>query len=83
MKSNYDTRARKKRVNLTLSEDLVKQAKSMTDDLSGIVESLLAEFVSREQPARRARSRAAKESIALWNKFDEDMGSFADEYSSL
>jgi antitoxin CcdA len=83
MKSSYDTDARKKPVNLTLNEDLVGQAKSMTDNLSGVVESLLAEFVSRERRVRLARSKAVEDSIALWNKFNEERGSFADEYSSL
>ena len=36
--------ARKRAVNLTLSEDLVQEAKVMTDNLSGVVESLLSEI---------------------------------------
>jgi antitoxin CcdA len=83
MKLNYDPHARKKSVYLTLNQDLVRQAKGMTDDLSGVVESLLAEFVSRERRARLARYKAAEESIALWNRFNEDKGSLADEYSAL
>ena len=48
MKTSFNVTARKRPVNLTLNEDLVSQAKSMTDNLSGVVESLLSEFVERE-----------------------------------
>jgi antitoxin CcdA len=41
---------------LTLNEDLVGQAKRMTDNLSAVVESLLADFVAREQRERLAKS---------------------------
>ncbi len=47
MKSSVSSAARKRLVNLTLSEDLVEQARAMTDNLSGVVENLLAEFVQR------------------------------------
>jgi Post-segregation antitoxin CcdA len=42
MKADFDAGARKRPVNLTLNEDLVSQAKSMTDNLSGVVEALLS-----------------------------------------
>jgi hypothetical protein len=38
---------RKRPVNLTLSEDLGTEAKGVTDNLSGVVESLLGEFLSK------------------------------------
>jgi antitoxin CcdA len=71
MKRGYRGKARKRAVKLTLNEDLLHQAKSMTDNLSGIVESLLWEFVALET------------TVAVWNDFDARIGSFADEYSSL
>jgi hypothetical protein len=43
MKADFGVGGRKRPVNLTLSEDLVSQAKSMTDDLSGVVETLLSQ----------------------------------------
>jgi post-segregation antitoxin (ccd killing protein) len=55
MKSNVSSAARKRPVNLTLSEDLVEQAKAMTDNLSGVVENLLAEFLQKEQRALLTR----------------------------
>jgi antitoxin CcdA len=83
MKTNMDTAARKRPVNLTLSEDLVSQAKSLTDNLSGVVESLLSDFVSRERRERLQKSKAVDAAVASWNKFNSKSGSIADEYSTL
>lgn len=83
MKPSHNTDARKRPVNLTLNAALVDQAKSMTDNLSAVVESLLVDFVAREQRERLARSKTLEASLAVWNQFNEVRGSFADEYSSL
>lgn len=83
MKSNHNLNARKRPVNLTLNENLVNQAKSMTDSLSAVVESLLEDFVAREQRDRLAKSKAVEATVTLWNKFNDEQGSFADEYASL
>jgi antitoxin CcdA len=83
VKRSFNTAARKRPVNLTLNEDLVSQAKAMTDNLSGVVESLLAEFVDRESRERIARAKVVEATVAAWNRFNSDSGSIADEYSSL
>jgi len=83
MKTDFNAAARKRPVNLTLNEDLVSQAKSLTDNLSGVVESLLSDFVSRERRERLQKSNAVEAAIASWNKFNSKSGSIADEYSSL
>jgi len=83
MKSGYNLAARKRPVNLTLNEDLVQQAKGMTDNLSGVVESLLSDFVAQEQRNRLAKTKSLEATIAMWNDFNAKMGSIADEYSSL
>jgi antitoxin CcdA len=83
MKASYDLEARKRPVNLTLNEDLVQQAKGMTDNLSGVVESLLADFVANEHKQRLAKAKSLKATVAAWNDFGARHGSFADEYSSL
>jgi antitoxin CcdA len=85
MKKGFNAAARKRPVNLTLNEDLVTQAKSLTDNLSGVVESLLAEFVDRESRERLAKANAVEAAAAAWNRFNSDSGSgsIADEYSSL
>jgi antitoxin CcdA len=83
MKLGYNLEARKRPVNLTLNEDLVQQAKKMTDNLSGVVESLLSDFVAQEQKHRLAKTKTLEATIALWNDFNAKSGSFSDEYSSL
>jgi post-segregation antitoxin (ccd killing protein) len=83
VKSSSQANSRKRPVNLTLSEDLVEQAKSTTDNLSAVVERLLSEYVSNEQRERVTRSEAVAQTVAVWNKFNASKGSFADEYSTL
>ena len=83
MKTDFDAGARKRPVNLTLNEDLVIQAKSMTDNLSGVVEGLLSEFVSRARREQLQKSKVVEATVATWNKFNSKSGSIADEYSSL
>lgn len=83
MKTGFNTAARKRPVNLTLNEDLVSQAKSMTDNLSGVVESLLAEFVDRASRERLEKGKVVEAAMVAWNTFNSTSGSIADEYSSL
>jgi antitoxin CcdA len=83
MKAIFNSAARKRPVNLTLNEDLVNQAKSMTDNLSGIVESLLSDFVARESRERLAKNKIVEAAVTQWNQFNSESGSIADEYSSL
>ena len=83
MTADFDLSARKRAVNLTLNEDLVSKAKSMTDNLSAVVETLLAEFVNREGRERLQRAKALEATVTVWNRFNSKSGSIADEYSSL
>jgi antitoxin CcdA len=79
----YDTSARKRPVNLTLNEDLVAQARELTDNLSSIVEGLLADFVERSGIDREERRRRLECVVAAWNAHSGRNGSLADEYSPL
>ena len=83
IKVAYDTTAKKRPVNLTLNEDLVNQARNVTENLSSVVESLLAEYVTRERNQRLARSQALDATTSLWNDFNANEGSIADEHSTL
>lgn len=83
MKSDYDAAARKRPVNLTLNEDLVNQAKDLTDNLSQVVESLLSGYVAKARAEQLARSEAVESTVKVWNDFNAKSGSIADEYSSL
>jgi post-segregation antitoxin (ccd killing protein) len=79
----YDLSAHKKPVNLSLNEDLVAQARAVTNNLSAVVEALLADFVSEEQRRRAAAADVVRETVATWNRFADRTGSFADEHSTL
>lgn len=83
MKSTFNSEARKRPVNLSLNEDLVVQARSLTSNLSGVVESLLAEYVEQQHQQRIAKARELEATVSMWNEFNAKHGSFADEYSSL
>lgn len=83
MKTTNNTEVRKRPVNLTLSEDLVIQVRSLTDNLSRVVESLLADYVENERQQRLAKSRMFEATVSVWNDFNAKQGSFADEYSPL
>lgn len=83
MKVAYNTAARKRPVNLTLNEDLVLQARGLTRNLSGVVESLLAEYVEQKRQQHIAKAEMLKLTIATWNDFSTRHASFADEYSTL
>lgn len=83
MKHGYNATARKRPVNLTLNEDLVSQARAVTDNLSAVVESLLADFLAQEQQRRAQQARDCAAAAVMWNEFGEKNGWFADEYSTL
>ena len=83
MKAAYDVDARKRPVNLTLNENLVNRVREVADNLSGVVESLLADFVRRAETERIAKSKAVDAAIAVWNRFSEEHGSFSEEHSTL
>jgi antitoxin CcdA len=79
----YKVDARKRAVNLTLNEDLLAHVREVTPNLSSVVESLLAEYLVKENQRRAARADVVKSTIALWNQFADDEGSFADQHSTL
>ena len=83
MKTIYNAEARKRPVNLTLNEDLISQAKELTDNLSGTVETLLASYVEHAHHQRIAKESAVAATVATWNAFNAKHGSFADEHSTL
>ena len=83
MKPMQNNQARKRAVNLTLNEDLVLQAKGMTNNLSGVVEELLADYVLKQYNARQEKLGNADAAAQGWNAFNEQTGSFADGHSAL
>ena len=83
MKTDYDTGARKRPVNLTLNEDLISQARELTGNLSNVVETLLAGYVRQERKQRAEKIKSLQATVATWNAFNAKFGSFADEHSTL
>lgn len=75
--------SRKRPVNLTLSDDVVQQARGLTSNLSATVETLLADYVLQQNQTQHSRRQEAAKSAQVWNDFNADAGSFADEYVTL
>jgi antitoxin CcdA len=83
MSLGYNVDARKRAVNLTLNEDLLAHVREVTDNLSSVVESLLAEYLARKRHERAAQVKVVESTVAMWNQFAEENGSFADDHSTL
>ncbi len=75
--------ASKRPTNVSLDEELVRTARLLTSNLSGTLEGLLGEFVTREQTRRRAQDDAVAEVIDSLNVFHRTHGLLSDEFSSL
>ncbi len=75
--------ASKRPTNVTLDEELVRQARLLTPNLSGTVEDLLRAFVTREQSRRVAEDAAVAELIDGFNAFHQENGLLSNEFSSL
>ena len=73
----------KRPVNLSLSDALVNEAKRFTDNLSGTIEGLMAQFVQTKRQEQVSRQEAASRIAQGWNAVLEKHGSFADEHSTL
>ena len=76
-------RGPKRPVNLSLSENLVAEARNYTSNLSATLEILLAEYVASRQLEQLSRQQMADTCAADWNAVHEAVGSFADEHSTL
>lgn len=83
MDLSFDINARKRPVNLTLNADLVERVREVTDNLSGVVEKLLTDFLEQQRLERLNRHRVSEAASAAWNTFNSEQGSIADEFSSL
>jgi post-segregation antitoxin (ccd killing protein) len=76
-------RPTKRPVNLTLSDEVVRQARALTPNLSAVVETLLAGYVQQHGQTLAAKRKEIEEVTAGWNAFHDQHGSFADEYCTL
>jgi post-segregation antitoxin (ccd killing protein) len=66
-----------------LNEDLLARVREITENLSSVAESLLAEYLAKERQRRAAQIEIVKSTVALWNQFDDEYGSFSDQHSTL
>lgn len=83
LSDNVAAAARKRPVNLTLSESLIADLKGYTNNLSATAEALLSVYVAEQKQARALRQEQAALAIQAWNALHDAQGSFADEHSPL
>jgi post-segregation antitoxin (ccd killing protein) len=80
---NYVPRGPKKPVNMTLSVDLVREARRLTHNLSETVEALLAAHVTAEMRKREDKEHLIDETIRALNEHEAKYGTWGEEYSTL
>ena len=80
---SYTARGPKKPVNMTLSEDLVLEARKLTQNLSETVEQLLGEFVEAERVRRDEKERRIDATIAMLNTMYDRDGGLGEDFSPL
>lgn len=80
---NFIPRGPKKPVNMTLSEDLVREARRFTSNLSETVEALLAEHVAAETRKREDKDRLTKNTIEMAIAHYEEFGIIGAEHSPV
>jgi antitoxin CcdA len=83
MSSIFDTAAPKRSVNMSLNEDLVREARKHTSSLSAEVERLLADWLAQIERNESAEQKRLDAALDRWNAFYDRYGSFADEHSTL
>jgi len=79
----YDRTAMKRAINVSLNEDLIRQALLYTGSLSATVEKLLEDFVVRENERRRDADAALDRVIDALGSFHTEHGLLSDEFSAL
>lgn len=83
MNTPHAISSRKRPVHLTLSEDLVQEARALSGNLSATVDAMLTEYVARERVVRDDKRRTAELACRAWNAVLDAHGSFADDHSPL
>ncbi|MBX3231248.1 MAG: type II toxin-antitoxin system CcdA family antitoxin [Labilithrix sp.] len=73
----------KRSVNLSLNAALVARARRITDNLSAEVETLLADFVAKNEALHNAEGEQLRRTATAWDDFTARHGSLADEFSPL
>jgi antitoxin CcdA len=79
----YIPRGPKRPVNISLSEDLVRDASALTSNLSETVEKLLSDYVEAEQARRDDKERRIDETLRLLAEHEAEHGLWGEEYCQL
>jgi antitoxin CcdA len=79
----YNRAAPKRPVNMTLNEDLIRQVRGLSSNLSETVENLLADFIEAAEATAMERERQIAAHVAANEAFVAKYGSLADEFSKL
>jgi antitoxin CcdA len=79
----HDRNAPKRPINLSLNEDLVRQARAYTHNLSATLEILLQDFVATEEARRSAADQAVDRIIDGFDAFHRKYGLLSDEFSDF
>ena len=79
----YDRLAPKRAINVSLNDDLVRQARLYTRNLSGTLEDLLGDFVERERIRRRDEDAILDQVLEGFGAFHREHGLLSDEFSAI
>lgn len=80
---NQMTRGAKVPVSMSLSEDLIREARALTSDLSGTVEGLLTAYIATERSKHANEQRAIDMAIAATNDFVDRYGLPGADYAPV
>jgi antitoxin CcdA len=83
MPVTYVPRGPKRPVNMTLSEDLVREARSLTTNPSDTVDKLLGDHVEAQKKKCDEKARLIDESIRMIQAHHEEFGLWGEEFSTL
>lgn len=83
VRMGHDRAALKRAINVSLNEDLIRQARLYTRNLSGTLEDLLRDFVAREHERHRQADAALDRVIDALSAFHAEHDLLSDEFSAL
>jgi len=73
----------KRPINLSLSEDLVREARKLTSNLSDTVEHLLTELIDAEKQRRAEKEKRIDMALDIIQAHQEENGLWGQEFSTL
>ena len=81
--SLYDKEAPRRPVNLSLNADLLAQVRTMTPNLSAMVETLLGDYLQSARQQREEEEKALNSVMDAVNEFHTRCGFLSDEFPTL